>query len=507
VRDFRIDHSKSWPGLKLLSLRHGLRSDLLNLLRTILAVQLSLSTIFAPAFAVAGPQCEALFARSAPEASDSTARVEEIFFSLGQGRGRSAPEATATRQQLEQRSVEILTQLISPRKGDPSPKFRQWFESAINLRRPAELIDALVLLQTLRMDFLRHEFADLRAPAEQKFLELRRQLTGEDVRVMSQAMRRFPRALLREQSREVQAIHDAMFAPNSPQLMGQAWHQLRSYRPGLGDFVGGTLLLAGLFHKSGQDAIAGALHGYVLCSFVEHAIHRYVGHARREVIEQLQALGQRFGALGRIVAEDFRGTAFLHGTVHHGSYAAHYVERFAPREEAGQTAAQRQAQTVERHERMDQLIRNRGASDVESAFRSEYGVSVGWAVRNALIVMPFTTVLSLFSAQAGRMAGFDVGPEFVATSVATSLMFIPVSKFIHPYLHMPREQALASASPLMRWILQTRYVSFIARAHYGHHREVELNQNLVPLADLALGGYRDANLRQVLELIRYRTFF
>jgi hypothetical protein len=111
---------------------------------------------------------------------------------------------------------------------------------------------------------------------------------------------------------------------------------------------------------------------------------------------------------------------------------------------------------------------------------------VGWAVRNALIVMPFTTVLSLFSAQAGRMTGFDVGPEFVVTSVATSLMFIPVSKFIHPYLHMPRDQALASASPLMRWILQTRYVSFIARAHYGHHREVELNQNLVPLADLAL---------------------
>ena len=71
--------------------------------------------------------------------------------------------------------------------------------------------------------------------------------------------------------------------------------------------------------------------------------------------------------------------------------------------------------------------------------------------------------------------------------------------WVHPYLHMRRQAALDAAGPWMRMFLRSRYASHIARAHYLHHRDASVNQNLAIGADFVL-GYRMSSMESVLRL-------
>ena len=69
------------------------------------------------------------------------------------------------------------------------------------------------------------------------------------------------------------------------------------------------------------------------------------------------------------------------------------------------------------------------------------------------------------------------------------MYFLPyfMSRVIHPFVHMPYEQALNSTSSiLLRRFLKTEYMQRIIRYHSLHHKYISCNYNLVLGADYIL---------------------
>ena len=58
----------------------------------------------------------------------------------------------------------------------------------------------------------------------------------------------------------------------------------------------------------------------------------------------------------------------------------------------------------------------------------------------------------------------------------------------------------------MRMLLKSRYVSHVAQAHYLHHQDVSVNQNLALGADFLL-GYRMSSVRSILRLRSLGAFY
>ncbi len=82
--------------------------------------------------------------------------------------------------------------------------------------------------------------------------------------------------------------------------------------------------------------------------------------------------------------------------------------------------------------------------------------------------------------------------------------------FLHPYAHLSRNDAKKAAGAIMRRILNTRYFDLTRRAHYIHHRRMDMcgdrrgdggNYSLLhPVGDVLLGQYQRPALEQLLAM-------
>jgi hypothetical protein len=212
-----------------------------------------------------------------------------------------------------------------------------------------------------------------------------------------------------------------------------------------------------------------------------------------------------FGAPGRVIRRTIEAVAYSHGTIHHASYAGSYVHRFAPAV-GSLTADAIERERVRRKSRIDTLVAARPLQEQHDVVVSDYGVSLSHPVQDALLVGPAVALAAWVVASAAGHLGAGWSLPFVGVAAAVSLLFLPASNYVHPYLHMTRLEAFAAASAPMRWLLRSRYVQHIAQSHYVHHRDASVNHNLIPGADLAL-GYRATRLEAVLVLRRLETFF
>lgn len=238
---------------------------------------------------------------------------------------------------------------------------------------------------------------------------------------------------------------------------------------------------------------------------MEHTIHKHIGHASKRSLEKMEQILSKFGPIGRSIHQSITETAFSHGTIHHASYAGDYVDRFAPRDR-DQPKEVIDQKRMEKKQRIDEMVTARGPKAAAEIFASDYGRTLAHALKDVLTFMPISALVTLGTTLAASAVGVNLGVLFAAVSIATSLLFIPASKELHPYLHMPREEALAKAGPIMRQLLNSRYVSHVAQSHYSHHRDAAVNQNLVPGADFAL-GYRTSPVEAVLALRKMKTFY
>ena len=92
-------------------------------------------------------------------------------------------------------------------------------------------------------------------------------------------------------------------------------------------------------------------------------------------------------------------------------------------------------------------------------------------------------------------------PPMALASLVFLVLYPCSSMYLHPYLHMTKEEAMSAASRPMRWFLGTQYVQFISRHHYLHHRYIHCNYNLLWLGDFILGHHRRPS-KQDLDLMR-----
>lgn len=86
-------------------------------------------------------------------------------------------------------------------------------------------------------------------------------------------------------------------------------------------------------------------------------------------------------------------------------------------------------------------------------------------------------------------------------SCMTSFPFFVLSKWIHPYLHMPFEEALLKAPVWVRAVITSPYGVAIRISHWVHHAEPRYNMNLQYGADLIRRRFRAPTVAEWDEML------
>ncbi len=459
---------------------------------------------------VAGAKLHQVQAHARPTDDVAAGLAWQFEQLVGRGPLPAAPAIEAKAQSLEDRAFEVLAILTPQKLGAAEAAFDTWFAGVEARGARGDKLDALEHLTLVHI--LRERLFDGQPELAAYVPRLEATLAASDrrfvgkARPLAQALREgLPRRAIRAESKDAQKIHAAIYAPKSPGLRAALTDLIQDYRPGPEAPIMAAGILAALFSGSGAELLGGAVHGYLLATLIEHTIHARIGHASNQTLEKLDGILSRFGPVGRAVKAEIESTRFSHAVVHHGSYGGSYVDRFAPRDTAlppGEIDRRR----AEKKASLDQKVAARGPDAIEQTKLSDYGRRLAHALRNALFTAPVTALVTLFSASVANAAGADLGGMFVAASVLTSLVFIPASDQLHPYLHMTKEEAFEKAGPLMRRFLESDYVAHIARSHYVHHRDTRVNQNLVAGADYGL-GYQPSNVDVIVVLRKLGTFY
>jgi hypothetical protein len=413
-------------------------------------------------------------------------------------------------QALEDDAFAVLELLTPAKVGDAEQALDAWLqgiEQRIAAGAPVEAMEYLTILHAVKQGLLEHHPAmnDVAARLTSNLKQIDRVLVQRDRTIEEILKQGLPAAVVREQSSDAKKIHEALFAPAAQNLPYALGRLLGFASDAPGGRVAAGLLAGALFTGVGAQVVGGALQGYVIGSLVERGIHEFAAHASPGSLKRAKELLARFGPLGESVYRWLEATRFSHSEIHHASYAQNYVDQFGPRATGGDLD-QRAAQRAKNRARLDAKIDERPAAEAARIRESGYGVSLAKAWRNALFIAPAAAVTSLLTTAVAGSAGITLGAPFVAASTLASLALVPASKSMHPYLHMTRAEAMEKAGPLMRRFLQTDYVRYIARAHYMHHKDSRVNQNLVPGADY-LSGFHGASVEAIVELRKMGTFY
>lgn len=84
------------------------------------------------------------------------------------------------------------------------------------------------------------------------------------------------------------------------------------------------------------------------------------------------------------------------------------------------------------------------------------------------------------------LIGLVCGPWVLVGALPALVVYSCLAMFVHPYLHRPYD-AVAEASPVLRWMLKTGYIRFLRQQHY---RYPDCNFNLLLGGDVVLDRYR-----------------
>jgi hypothetical protein len=453
--------------------------------------------------------------RASPNLADQDERtllaeLGDRFAQLFQAVSVSPEKVDETVDALEERAVEVLESFMPKAPGGAERAFETWFVDVEQRATSGDRINAmeyLTILHLVRTGLFdaSPEMGEYVPRMKQTLMKMRERLVGDEVPLEKIGQRTLPKLWLAEQNRDVQAIHGAIFRPNEESFRAAMKDLYQTYIPRKHDPAIAIGLIALCFTNVGQQLLAGAVHGYLQGTFMEHTIHKYMGHASKRSLERLDRVLSRFGPIGKSIHRFVERTAYSHGTIHHGSYAGSYVDRFAPRDPNLPPEVIDQKRK-ERKEKMDAMIHKRDPQEAADIYASDYGRRLAHAIQDALIVMPFSAGMTLANSYLLRKLGFDTGGLFLAASVAFSILYVPASNYLHPNLHRTREKANRLAGKVMQKVLKSRYVAHVARSHYVHHHDAHVNQNLVPGADYVL-GYKSSPVETVLALRRLKTFY
>ena len=400
---------------------------------------------------------------------------------------------------LEDSALQAMKNTLPKNGVVAQMEVRQWFNQ-IQARQasgsPLTLMEHTALTFVLKEGIFDEDpdptlLGDLRSSLKESWFHFTNREVAEE-----NMLGRLPDSVLARGTRDEILFHQALFHDGPLGFLGSMRNLARDYIPQPKDVMYVLLLGSMLFSRTGSEVLAGALEGYALNTFVEHTFHRYFGHASQKTL----AFFDRTGWLGKTV----RKIAFSHTAVHHGSYGNNYVEQFAPRDLSDPGA---ELMRESRKARMDIMIHARGDATERAVLGSDYGNRLSNPLFDALTVMPFSAAMALFTNFIAAKFGVHLGPAFDVAAVASSVLFVPASFYLHPYLHKTRAKAVEAAGPYMKRFLSTWYVAWIARSHFAHHDEGgKNNQNLTAGADFIF-GYQPLTVEQLLAMKNYDAIY
>jgi hypothetical protein len=222
-----------------------------------------------------------------------------------------------------------------------------------------------------------------------------------------------------------------------------------------------------------EQILTGLVVGYIILSISESACHNFLLHGTKKLLN----FWSKVGKFGGYMLHSW----YSHHVVHHyRTYKNDYITQFTSEEEE------------------TKLREDLTAMGKKQIALNSYGLRVGspkeW-VKYSYPHLPHYLTMCFIGG-----GWFSVGAIF-------PLFFYEwLAHYIHPYMHMPYEQALKTASPLMRLFLLTPYFKFLAQHHYLHHRYVDCNFNLLLGGDIIWQCQRFANEEDILELKKLGLF-
>ena len=206
------------------------------------------------------------------------------------------------------------------------------------------------------------------------------------------------------------------------------------------------------------QGLAGFAVSYLICSVSECLFHNWVYHSDRRA-------RRVFARLGPLGAPLTRAWFYHHVVHHHLTFRRDHVTQF---ENSAEQA------------RLDARLRQRGRGYV---IEMSYGARIGTDLVDVLYyvapALPFLIVACVIG-----------GGAFTLGALVPLILWPSLAQCVHPYLHMPRETALAEASGPMRAFLRSRYFRALAAHHWLHHRYEDCNFNLLLGGDMLCGVQR-----------------
>ncbi|HMS85826.1 MAG TPA: hypothetical protein PKD12_19450 [Nitrospira sp.] len=202
--------------------------------------------------------------------------------------------------------------------------------------------------------------------------------------------------------------------------------------------------------------VTGLLLGYAVTTVLESYLHRVIYHAG----PRTRRLWARYPRIGG----PFQRAHFSHGIVHHQwTFRKDFVTQFSSQQEKA---------------RLDRRLRGPQGSLIQ---REYYGMTL----RGVGIIWYNLPILPCI-----LLVGLVVGPWGILGALPAVMAYSCLATFVHPCLHRPHGDEIARGSPMLRWVLKTRYMRFLRCHHYLHHRYVDCNFNLLPGGDVVLGHFR-----------------
>ena len=213
--------------------------------------------------------------------------------------------------------------------------------------------------------------------------------------------------------------------------------------------------------------IAGVVIGYLVVSICESYFHRAMGHTSARVRKFCRSNGM----LGSFILRAW----YSHCVIHHfGTFHVNHVTQFTGAEEE------------------TRLRWKLAAVGKEHIPEQDYGLRVGSPGEFLRYVAPTLPIMALVC---------WLGGGWFSLGAVVPLIVMPLmSEFIHPLLHLSYDEARKAALPFLKPLVETKYFRYVARHHWLHHRQLDVNFNLMLGGDYILGRHRAPTRGELSEM-------
>jgi hypothetical protein len=305
---------------------------------------------------------------------------------------------------------------------------------------------------------------------------------------------RLPKSVLMGASRRARLYHAASFLPTGDrEAQREASALLRDFVPEKQDvLVVAATLVASALSSVACQVTAAAVLSYGVIGLSECFLHAHLAHPRPGTLGGWILKGPKPGAsaierglhaaAAKLLGDKIAFTDVSHQKVHHHLTFRHsYTEMFASEEEKA---------------KVDRFIASLGDEKAKILLEEVYGSTL----TPAGVARVMTSIAPQTAALLAGAVAFGASPWAYVPILLIAAMYPFTMSKVHPFLHNDEEAARASAGPVMRAILDSRWAAWACRNHWLHHQG-PVNYNLsFPGADALLGTLLQPNLRDLFQM-------